>query len=168
MKNNSNKNSFIDLQSCENEIKTEKPTNDKKIDSVKIGKIALWCGAALVLLCILLVIFLVGDVTATIDGDTLKVEASLTQSKKVSISDIESVTLASSFTKGSKELGSDLYRINAGTFINNDYGRFKLYVYNNVSKYAVVKTKSNSYLIFNLKTESETANFVTKLQEKLA
>lgn len=167
MKNNSNKNSFIDLQSCENEIKTEKSTNDKKIDSVKISKIALWCGAALVLLCILLVIFLVGDVTATIDGDTLKVEATLTQSTKVSISDIESVTLASSFTKGSKELGSDLYKISAGTFINNDYGRFKLYVYHNVSKYAIVKTKSNSYLIFNLKTEVETANIVTKLQEKI-
>ena len=110
---------------------------------------------------------MVGDVTATIDGDTLKVEATLTQSTKVSISDIESVTLASSFTKGSKELGSDLYKISAGTFINNDYGRFKLYVYHNVSKYAIVKTKSNSYLIFNLKTESETANIVTKLQEKI-
>lgn len=169
MINNRKESNFIDIENCAEDIDCEKNTNgkNKANKNVKAGKIILWTVCAAIFLCIVLVLLLVGDVHATIDGDTLKIKATLTQSSKISISEIESVNCVSSYSGGNKELGSDLYKISAGTFNNDDYGRFKLYVYNDVYKYIIVKTKVNSYYVFNLKSENETIAFASALQARL-
>lgn len=160
---------YYDIEESADGINCQESAIDqKKTKKIKYGKIILWTVCAAMFLCTLLVLFLAGDVTATIDGDVLKIKATLTQSSKVSISDIESVECTSNISSGNKEMGSDLYKISTGTFSNDDYGRYKLYIYNNVNKYVIVKTKTDNYYVFNLKTESETSQFATTLQSKLA
>ncbi|WP_195938127.1 PH domain-containing protein [Romboutsia sp. 1001713B170131_170501_G6] len=83
-----------------------------------------------------------------------------------SVNDIEDIKLVDevSFKLRTNGIGTDEYC--RGNFKSREYGKCRVYIYNNSKPYIIVKLKNN-YFIYNEKTKDETMDVYNKLIEKL-
>ena len=111
--------------------------------------------------------FLVGDVKASFGEDGITVSGTLSGSEEVLYGDIESVELRSGIDYGSRDFGFGGKKFLGGTFSNNEFGSYKLYVYAGNKDAVVVKYSGGQVLCFNLKTEEETEDAYKGLLSKI-
>ncbi|WP_343101178.1 PH domain-containing protein [Romboutsia sp. MSSM.1001216sp_RTP31141st1_G3_RTP31141_220114] len=83
-----------------------------------------------------------------------------------SVNDIEDIKLVDevSFKLRTNGIGTDEYC--RGNFKSREYGKCRVYIYNNSKPYIIVKLKNN-YFIYNEKTKDETMDVYHQLIEKL-
>lgn len=83
-----------------------------------------------------------------------------------SVNDIEDIKLVDevSFKLRTNGIGTDEYC--RGNFKSREYGKCRVYIYNNSKPYIIVKLKDN-YFIYNEKTKNETMDVYHQLIEKL-
>ena len=137
----------------------------KKISAIQTEKLVLWVVLILILVTVILVLFLAGNIDVYYEGNSLVIKSSMA-THSVSLKNVKSVEISSNYNKGSKIMGTDLYRVSAGTYSNAVYGRYKLFVYNNVPRYITINC-DGAYVVLNLATVEKTEKLYNDLIEKL-
>lgn len=140
-------------------------STSKRISAVQTEKVVLWVVLLLILITVVLVLFLAGNIDVYYEGESLIIKSSMT-TYSVLLKNIKTVELSSNYDKGSKIMGTDLYRVSAGTYSNSSYGRYKLFVYNSVPRYITINC-DGAYIVLNLDTVEKTEKLYNNLIEKL-
>ena len=140
-------------------------STSKRISTVQTEKFVLWVVLLLILITVVLVLFLAGNIDVYYEGESLVIKSSMT-TYSVLLKNIKTVELSSNYDKGSKIMGTDLYRVSAGTYSNSSYGRYKLFVYNSVPRYITINC-DGAYIVLNLDTVEKTEKLYNNLIEKL-
>lgn len=140
-------------------------STSKRISAVQTEKVVLWVVLLLILITVVLVLFLAGNIDVYYEGESLVIKSSMT-TYSVLLKNIKTVELSSNYDKGSKIMGTDLYRVSEGTYSNSSYGRYKLFVYNSVPRYITINC-DGAYIVLNLDTVEKTENLYNNLIEKL-
>ena len=140
-------------------------STSKRISAVQTEKVVLWVVLLLILITVVLVLFLAGNIDVYYEGESLVIKSSMT-TYSVLLKNIKTVELSSNYDKGSKIMGTDLYRVSAGTYSNSSYGRYKLFVYNSVPRYITINC-DGAYIVLNLDTVEKTEKLYNNLIEKL-
>lgn len=140
-------------------------STSKRISAVQTEKVVLWVVLLLILITVVLVLFLAGNIDVYYEGESLVIKSSMT-TYSVLLKNIKTVELSSNYDKGSKIMGTDLYRVSAGTYSNSSYGRYKLFVYNSVPRYITINC-DGAYIVLNLDTVEKTEKLYKNLIEKL-
>lgn len=141
-------------------------STSKRISAVQTEKVVLWVVLLLILITVVLVLFLAGNIDVYYEGESLVIKSSMT-TYSVLLKNIKTVELSSNYDKGSKIMGTDLYRVSAGTYSNSSYGRYKLFVYNSVPRYITINC-DGAYIVLNLDTVEKTEKLYNNLIEKLS
>ncbi len=115
-------------------------------------------------LCLLVMLFLLcfGRVEALLKTDFFKVKATLGGSSTVSWDEILSVDYLTDFDIGSRQFGFGSFKIEAGTYENEAFGRYKLYSYKKTGSYVVIHY-DDGHIVFNLATVEETRGMYDNL-----
>lgn len=140
-------------------------STSKRISAVQTEKLVLWVVLLLILIAVVLVLFLAGNIDVYYEGESLVIKSSMT-TYSVLLKNIKTVELSSNYDKGSKIMGTDLYRVSEGTYSNSSYGRYKLFVYNSVPRYITINC-DGAYIVLNLDTVEKTEKLYNNLIEKL-
>lgn len=140
-------------------------STSKRVSAVQTEKVVLWVVLLLILITVVLVLFLAGNIDVYYEGESLVIKSSMT-TYSVLLKNIKTVELSSNYDKGSKIMGTDLYRVSAGTYSNSSYGRYKLFVYNSVPRYITINC-DGAYIVLNLDTVEKTEKLYNNLIEKL-
>ena len=140
-------------------------STSKRISAVQTEKVVLWVVLLLILITVVLVLFLAGNIDVYYEGESLVIKSSMT-TYSVLLKNVKTVELSSNYDKGSKIMGTDLYRVSAGTYSNSSYGRYKLFVYNSVPRYITINC-DGAYIVLNLDTVEKTEKLYNNLIEKL-
>ena len=140
-------------------------STSKRISAVQTEKVVLWVVLLLILITVVLVLFLAGNIDVYYEGESLVIKSSMT-TYSVLLKNIKTVELSSNYDKGSKIMGTDLYRVSAGTYSNSSYGRYKLFVYNSVPRYITINC-DGAYIVLNLDSVEKTEKLYNNLIEKL-
>ena len=140
-------------------------STSKRISAVQTEKVVLWVVLLLILITVVLVLFLAGNIDVYYEGESLVIKSSMT-TYSVLLKNIKTVELSSNYDKGSKIMGTDLYRVSEGTYSNSSYGRYKLFVYNSVPRYITINC-DGAYIVLNLDTVEKTEKLYNNLIEKL-
>ena len=140
-------------------------STSKRISTVQTEKFVLWVVLLLILITVVLVLFLAGNIDVYYEGESLVIKSSMT-TYSVLLKNIKTVELSSNYDKGSKIMGTDLYRVSEGTYSNSSYGRYKLFVYNSVPRYITINC-DGAYIVLNLDTVEKTEKLYNNLIEKL-
>ena len=140
-------------------------STSKRISAVQTEKVVLWVVLLLILITVVLVLFLAGNIDVYYEGESLVIKSSMT-TYSVLLKNVKTVELSSNYDKGSKIMGTDLYRVSAGTYSNSSYGRYKLFVYNSVPRYITINC-DGAYIVLNLDSVEKTEKLYNNLIEKL-
>jgi hypothetical protein len=99
-------------------------------------------------------------------GDTDISIKSFMFNETISYDDIVSLDLRESFNKGRRTFGLGGAKISSGTFSNEEFGAYRLCVYNDVEAYIVIRSGGKT-TVFNLKTAEETRAVYSSLRARL-
>ena len=107
-------------------------------------------------LCLsILVIAFFGKITFTYDDDGFTVDAWFANEIYVPFENVESVSISDETVVGKRKSGMETGRVYVGTFENDKYENYKLYVYKSVLKFITVSYNGGT-LVFNCDTEQKT------------
>ena len=112
-----------------------------------------------------LVLFM-GGVRVRLGSDALRVSATTAPSLTIDYDDIRAARLAENIDLGSRISGMRGERIMAGQYLNDEFGRYRLYAYARVPVYIDLTTEKG-HVVFNAATEEQTRSLYDQLLEKL-
>ena len=116
-----------------------------------------------------IVYFLTQDVeriSVTVQDDFLSMSHSAGDSITIRYEAILSITEAQNLDLGKYISGTQTKSYWVGVWENDDFGKYNLCIYANVSRYIVVET-SNGVFVFNLESEEATDSFYKAFQEMI-
>lgn len=125
------------------------------MDKTKIiikNKIGFAITAVLILAIVALLVF--NKINVSIDQQSIVVRSSL-EKAVIDIDDIISLEKITSIDVGKRVLGADLIKIYSGTFKNEPYGRYRLYIYKDVKEYILIEQEAG-YVVLNQSTKELT------------
>lgn len=133
------------------------------------GKVIGWGLPLLIipLLLVLSVMFIRLDTASfslSINGDTARISAPF-YGYSFNVKDIEEVKMMDSVPKGTRTNGAATGKYSLGNFNLNEYGRSKLYVYNENPPFILIKLK-DMYIFLNGKTRDKTDEYYRMLTSK--
>lgn len=99
------------------------------------------------------------------NNDMVSISGGLFYSAKFAYSDINSIELRDSIKYGTRTNGVSLLNYKLGNFSNNEFGKYKLFVNDNINKVIVVKYGENT-VVYNAKDETTTIDTYNFLLEK--
>lgn len=104
----------------------------------------------------------------TKDEDEIKITSTMLYKDTIEIKDIEKINLLDSMPgKRIVRIGGDaLEKTSTGTYRIEDYGKVRLYIYNDTKKIIEIKTKDKNYLV-NQPSDKETEDLYRKLLDLL-
>ena len=111
------------------------------------------------------VLLFTGSVTATVDGDLLKVEATYHSDLSLDLSQVERFECREDGRSVPRVFGFGSPRLSLGTFQNEEFGNYTCYRYTQVAPCILLKTESE-ILVLNLASEGETKALFELLKEK--
>lgn len=120
----------------------------------------------LIILAVVALIMFSGKVSYTLEEGTLEVGSFMSGKSKVALQDIKELELRDGMTVGERTFGVSNLKVLGGTFTNEEFGKYKLYIYKDVSNIIVVHT-DEGIMGFNLETEEDTETLYKELQEKI-
>ena len=112
-----------------------------------------------------LIMIFVGNVKAELGEDKVTIKGPLT-TINIAYKDIEKLEFREDLDIGSRSFGVETLKGEAGTFSNDEFGKYKLCAYKSVDDYIVIYHK-NGVAAFNLSSVEETREFYELLKEKL-
>lgn len=104
-----------------------------------------------------------GEVTATIDGDTLKIDGSYWEDYSVPLNNIKAVSLETALEMGKRTNGLGSFKLLEGHFRNEAFGDYVLYAYVSCEAYVVLDTTEGTVVI-NAETVKETETLYETLK----
>ena len=111
-------------------------------------------------------VLLLGGVSAKLNDDALTVRASFTRGERVAYDDIRAARLLEDFDFGQRLGGVRTLRLQAGRYLNDAFGAYKLYAYSGVPVCIDIRT-DEGHLVFNAPTERATRALYDELVERL-
>ena len=117
-----------------------------------------------VLLIAIAALLIFSKVSIIADEQSITIKSGL-ERLTIDYDDMVKVEKVDSITVGSRVMGADLIKIYSGTFKNEQYGRYKLYVYKNVKDYIVIEYK-DGFAVFNQDTSELTDSLYNDILEK--
>ncbi|WP_273477336.1 DUF3784 domain-containing protein [Faecalicoccus acidiformans] len=108
-----------------------------------------------------------GDVNVNVGEDSVEVNAFMAGGSTIKYSDVEEIYLSDDVDFGSRVGGFGGLKISSGNFENDQFGRYKLYVYNDNDSLIVLKTKEDQYIVFNLQSQKDTEKVYESIAEKV-
>ena len=121
---------------------------------------------AIISLAVVALIMFSGKVSYTLEEGTLEVASFMSGKSKVPLQDIEELELRDGMSVGERTFGVSNLKVLGGTFTNEEFGRYKLYLYKDVDKVIIIHT-DEKIIAFNLDTEEKTEAVYQELQDKL-
>ena len=119
------------------------------------------------IIAVFFVLFSAGHVVATLDDDSLCIDAVMMH-EDVLYTDIDGTPeLRENMDYGSRRAGYGGMGYLSGKFSNSEFGTYSLAVHDDVSKAIVVTYGSGDHLVFNLASNGETESFYTDLISRL-
>ena len=117
-----------------------------------------------VLLIAIAALLIFSKVSIIADEQSITIKSGL-ERLTIDYDDMVKVEKVDSITVGSRVMGADLIKIYSGTFKNEQYGRYKLYVYKNVKDDIVIEHK-DGFAVFNQDTSELTDSLYNDILEK--
>lgn len=140
-----------------------KQESDQGAKVVKIGSLIF----TLIILAGIGGLLFAGDVSVNVGKDSVKVSAFMATGSTVEYADVEEVYLSDNVHYGSRVGGFGGIKISSGNFENDEYGRYKLYAYNENDTLIVLKTNEDKYIVFNQPSQKETVKVYESILEKV-
>lgn len=122
----------------------------------------------IILIALTLVAFIMfsGKISYTIEGDILRVGSFISGESKVALQDIEELELRDGMTIGERTFGISSLKVLGGTFTNDEFGKYKVYIYKDIGKFIILHT-DDGVIVFNLETEGKTETLYEELLGKV-
>lgn len=115
---------------------------------------------------IIIVVLFLGNVHITLNESYLEVSTSLTTSTTIYYRDIESITYTKNIEIGNQTNGIGTFKLQAGDFKNDSYGKYRLYLYTHCKTYIVLETK-NGIVVLNDNDTAKTLQLYTEINAKI-
>lgn len=122
--------------------------------------------AFLVILMVTFCLIFLGQVKVDMGEEELVISGTFTSSTTVKYSDIQSIDFVNSFEFGKRDFGFGTFKVNLGTYSNNQFNKYKAYAYSNVKAFVVVYYSDNA-LVFNQPTVEDTKSIYNELKSKI-
>jgi len=119
----------------------------------------------LVVLALAGILLFAGGVSVEADDTGMTIKGFMF-GETVSFDDITSIELRENFDKGSRSFGLGGVKISSGTFKNEEFGLYRLCVYNNVKSYIIISCGQKT-IVFNVKTAEETKELYDYVASRL-
>lgn len=110
------------------------------------------------------IIMFTGSVSIEFFDNSLTAKSFMASSITVEYKDIENIQYKKDIELGSRTWGVGSFKIQAGNFKNDEFGKYKLYSYANCHDYVVIKTK-DTYVVLNDVDEEKTKTTYEKIQQ---
>ena len=107
-----------------------------------------------------------GHVDVSMDEDGLEVDATMMH-EDIQYSDISHIELRDYLDYGVRVGGFGGSDISSGNFRNDEFGSYRLAVYNDVHSFIVVHRTDGSVVVFNLENEESTESFFEELSDRM-
>lgn len=143
------------------EIENEDEEDDPAAKLIKKGSLIL---TVLILIGSGVMVFS-GDVSVEVNDKSLRVSGFMSSSTFIDYDDIESVEIADKIESSSRVGGFGGFKVSTGNFLNDEFGKYKRYTYNDLDTYVVIKTK-DKYVVFNMSNEKDTEKYYERILEK--
>lgn len=134
----------------------------KKVDKNK-KSLVINIVVSLVIGAFVIIVLFIGDVKITLNDAFLNADASLTTSYDVYYKNIDQIEYVENLELGSRVGGIGNFRIQAGNFKNEEFGKYKLYSYVKCKDYIVLKV-GQQYVVINGKDEKQTKELYHQMQ----
>lgn len=134
------------------------------VNYARWGKIS--AAAVVLILALVAVLMFTGSVETTLDGDTLRVEASYWQDLELPCGQIDSVEYREEGVDGTREWGYGSARLLLGTFQNEEFGFYTRYTYTGSGPCLVVYT-GGDVVVLGCESEGQTLALYEALLEHL-
>ncbi len=136
----------------------------EKKELFKKNKVSLIITAVLLVAIAALLIF--SKVTVTTDMQAVTIKSAL-ERLVIDYDDMVKVEKVDSIKIGSRVMGADLIKIYSGTFKNDEYGRYKLYIYKDVKDYIVIEHEGG-FVVFNQNSQDLTDQLYNAILENFS
>lgn len=136
-----------------------------KIRSDKRVFIAILALVGAILASVIAVLF-TGDITVTMDDDSLQVQASFVSGIDVPFEELDSVEFREKLDVGSRQSGFGSPRLSVGYYENEEFGLYTLYAYTKADAVVVV-TSGQKVLVLSCRTEADTLQLFEALQQHI-
>lgn len=113
-----------------------------------------------------IIIVFTGSIKYEFAGDSLQVKSPPWINKKIDLTTINEITIEKNVEHGARTGGVGTYRISAGNFTNEAYGKYYLFAYNQNKDYIVMKDEEHTYVL-NDKTKEETNALYKELRIRM-
>ncbi|MEG0366877.1 MAG: DUF3784 domain-containing protein [Coprobacillus sp.] len=110
------------------------------------------------------IIMFTGSISIEFGDNSLTAKSFMASSITVEYKDIEDIQYQKDIELGSRTWGVGSFKIQAGNFKNDEFGKYKLYSYANCHDYVVIKTK-DTYVVLNDVDEEKTKTTYEKIQQ---
>jgi len=142
------------------------PPPTKHESKVKQATYLISIGAAVAIIVVVIMMMGSGNVTATMDDDTLHVSGPM-MNRSIAFDDIAAIDFRDGFDHGSRIGGFGGSRVLAGNFNNSEFGDYSLACFRDVDYHIVVTPVQGRVLVFNLSTPEETEAFCEALMKQV-
>lgn len=145
----------------------KKELREGKIDpsSNKKSKKWAWILPIIIVITVLPAMFF-GEIEYSLSDDKITIDATFSSDINIRYEDIDSATLITNASYGTRSFGFGSFRLSLGTFKNAAYGSYKLYAYTN-NKTAIELRVGESVILINAKTHNDTVKLFEELQEHI-
>jgi len=108
----------------------------------------------------------VGQVKYEIIENEIKLSGTLTKSTTIKFNEIQSIEYIENLEIGTRDIGLGTFKMEIGSYSNEEYDKYKLYAYASVEHYIVIKY-NDKVLLFNQSTIDSTRSIYNTLKSKL-
>ena len=136
------------------------------VTQTKAGKVGTRIAMILVPLILIGVAILMftGDITYTLEGERLQIEAWYYADATVELDTIDTLELAEDFEAGHRQMGFGSARLSMGQFFSDELGVYISYRYTGCDS-AIILTSGEDILVINCASEEETRQLFDQLQQ---
>ena len=113
-------------------------------------------------------IMLAGRIQVTLSDDRLIVKGPVMYAAEVAYEDIQGLNQRLELDPGQRLYGYGGHRVRAGDYHNDEFGDYRLYIYNSVPNYYIDVVTPKGHLVFNASSKDETEALYQSLAERLA
>ena len=133
---------------------------DRALDVVIGGVI----GIASIVFAMAVVVF--SGVSVKLTGTALELSGGIGDRASIPYTEITGVEWRDVFDKGSRTWGTGTGKISSGTFTNDEFGAYRLYLHNRVRCAVVVRHGADETTVFNGETEEKTKEVYEELASR--
>ena len=121
---------------------------------------------SLVILVFVGIELFIGEVKVDLMAKNIEIQATQVEGSTIKYQDIQNVYMDNDIDVGKRTWGLGNIKLSAGNFENDEFGEYKLYVYNECSDYIVIET-SKKYYVFNSNNTDNTKKLYQRLLERV-